>query len=176
MGAIAVGSPGSATANLTLAGNVMTFGNVAVDGNLALQGSSTRTLGNVSVGGNARLAKTGLTTLGNLGVGGSLTLPGGLPALTRAGNFQVGSMPGLTRSVQIGSRTSRTSSIGSISLGSMPRTRQQRGVYAFAFAAYGGTPNAIIGGKRITATRAGASFGGVTLQSLAPPPRPAGRR
>jgi hypothetical protein len=176
MGSIVVGSPGSAAANLTLAGNVMTFGNVAVDGNLDLQGSSARTLGNVSVGGNARLATTGLTTLGNLGVGGSLTLPGGLPALTRAGNFQVGSMPGLTRSVQIGSRTSRTSSIGSISLGSMPRTRQQRGVYAFAFAAYGGTPNAIIGGKRINATRSGASFGGVTLLSLAPPARSAGRR
>lgn len=176
MGPITVGSPGSAVANLTLKAQVPTLANVSVDGNLDLQGSATRTLGNVAVGGNATLATAALTTLGNLAVGGSLTLTGGLPALTRAGSFQAGSMPGLTRSVQIGSRTSRTSSIGAISIGSVPRTAQQRGVYSFAFAAYGGTPNALVGGKRITATRAGATFGGLTLLWTAPPPRPSRSR
>jgi hypothetical protein len=128
------------------------------------------------VGGNARLATAGLTRLGNLGVAGSLSLVGGLPALTQAGTFQAGSMPGLSRSVQIGSQTARGSSIGAISIGSVPRTQQQRGVYAFAFASYGGTPNATVGGRRIIATRAGASLGGVTLFATGTPPRPSGKR
>jgi hypothetical protein len=172
MGPIAVGSPGSAVASLSLKAQVATLDNVAVDGDLDLQASATRTLGNVSVGGNAKLAAAGLTTLGNLGVAGSLTLVGGLPALTQAGTFQAGSMPGLTRNVQIGSRTARGSTIGAISIGSLPRTKQQRGAYDFAFATYAGTPNATIGGRRITATRAGASVGGVTLLWTGTPPRP----
>ncbi|NBW87111.1 MAG: hypothetical protein EBR23_09860, partial [Planctomycetia bacterium] len=152
MGPITVGSPGSAVASLSLTVQVATLDNVTVDGDLDLQGSATRTLGNVSVGGNAKLAAAGLTTLGNLGVAGSLTLVGGLPALTQAGTFQAGSMPGLTRNVQIGSRTARGSTIGAISIGSVPRTKQQRAAYSFAFASYAGTPNATVGGKRIVAT------------------------
>lgn len=57
----------------------------------------------------------------------------------------------------------------------MTRTKQQRGVYAFAFATYGGTPNATVGGKGINATRTGASFGGVTLVSTAVASTPASR-
>jgi hypothetical protein len=176
MGPIAVGALGSAVASLSLKAQVATLGNVTVDGNLDLQGSMTRTLGNVSVGGNARLATAALTRLGNLGVAGSLSLVGGLPALTQAGTFQAGSMPGLSRTMQIGSQAARGSSIGAISIGSVPRTKQQSGVYAFAFATYGGTPNATVGGKRIIATRAGASFGGVTLFATATPTRPARKR
>jgi len=172
IGPIAVAATGSATASLSLTSQVPTLGNVAVDGSLDLQGSTTRTLGNVTVGGNARLATAALTTLGNLSVGGRLSLVGGLPALTQAGSFQAGSMPGLTRSVQVGSRTARTSAIGAITIGSVTRTAQQRGVYAFAFATYGGTPNATIGGRRVMATRAGASLGGVTLYSTGTSPRP----
>jgi hypothetical protein len=176
MGPIAVGALGSAVASLSLKAQVATLGNVTVDGNLDLQGSATRTLGNVSVGGNARLATAALTRLGNLGVAGSLSLVGGLPALTQAGTFQAGSMPGLSRTMQIGSQAARGSSIGAISIGSVTRTKQQSGVYAFAFATYGGTPNATVGGKRIIATRAGASFGGVTLFATATPTRPSRKR
>jgi hypothetical protein len=176
MGPITVGSPGSAVANFTLKAQVTTLGDVTVDGNLDLQGTATRTLGNVAVGGNARLATAGLTTLGNLGVGGGLTLVGGLPALTRAGSFQAGSMPGLTKNVQIGSRASRDSAIGPISIGAVSRTKQQKGVYAFAFANYGGRPNATIGTRRINATRAGASFGGATLFWTGTVPRPSRTR
>ncbi len=85
-------------------------------------------------------------------------------------------MPGLSRTMQIGSQAARGSSIGAISIGSVPRTKQQSGVYAFAFATYGGTPNATVGGKRIIATRAGASFGGVTLFATATPTRPLRKR
>jgi hypothetical protein len=176
MGPIAVGALGSAVASLSLKAQVATLGNVTVDGNLDLQGSMTRTLGNVSVGGNARLATAALTRLGNLGVAGSLSLVGGLPALTQAGTFQAGSMPGLSRTMQIGSQAARGSSIGAISIGSVTRTKQQSGVYTFAFATYGGTPNATVGGKRIIATRAGASFGGVTLFATATPTRPSRKR
>ena len=175
MGPIAVAALGSATASLSLSGQVPTLGNVTVDGNLDLQGSATRTLGNVTVGGNATLATAALTTLGNLGVGGSLTLVGGLPALVQAGSFQAASMPGVSQTVQIGSRTAQGSAIGPISIGSVPRTKQQRGVYAFAFATYGGTPNATVGGRGINATRTGASFGGVTLVSTAVASTPASR-
>jgi hypothetical protein len=122
------------------------------------------------------LATAALTRLGNLGVAGSLSLVGGLPALTQAGTFQAGSMPGLSRTMQIGSQTARGSSIGAISIGSVPRTKQQSGVYSFAFASYGGTPSATVGGRRITATRAGAAFGGVKLVSTGTPPRPSGKR
>jgi hypothetical protein len=173
MGPISVGALGSAVASLSLKAQVATLGNVTVDGNLDLQGSTTRTLGNVSVGGNARLATAALTRLGNLGVAGSLSLVGGLPALTQAGTFQAGSMPGLSRTMQIGSQAARGSSIGAISIGSVTRTKQQSGVYAFAFATYAGTPNATVGGKRIVATRAGSSLGGVTLFATATPTRPA---
>jgi len=176
MGPIAVGALGSAVASLSLKAQVATLGNVTVDGNLDLQGSTTRTLGNVSVGGNARLATAALTRLGNLGVAGSLSLVGGLPALTQAGTFQAGSMPGLTRAMQIGSQAARGSSIGAISIGSVTRTKQQNGAYTFAFASYAGTPNATVGGKRIVATRAGASLGGVTLFATATPPRPLRKR
>jgi len=163
MESIAVGSPGSAVANLTLAAQVPGLGNVVVDGNLDLQGSATRTLGDVSVGGNATLATAGLTTLGNLGVGGSLSLIGGLPALTRAGTFAVGSLPGLSKSVSIGSRSTRGTTIGAISIGATPRTKQQKGTYDFAFSTWEGKPNAVVAAKGVTASQKGATSGSVRL-------------
>ena len=163
MGAIAVGSPGSAVANLTLKGQLPTLGTITVDGNLDLQGSATRTIGGVSVGGNATLATAALTTLGNLAVGGALSLVGGLPALTKAGSFTVGSLPGLSKSVAIGSRSVRGSSIGAVSIGSVTQTKQQKGTYDFAFSTWQGTPNAVVAGRGVTASKSGAASGGVKL-------------
>jgi len=163
MGSIAVAAVGSATANLTLASQVPTLGSVAVDGNLDVQGSATQTLGDVTVGGNASLATTALTTLGNLGVGGSLSLVGGLPNLVKAGNFTVGSMPGITRSVAIGSRSARGTSIGTVTIQSTPRTKQQKGTYDFAFSTWAGKPNAVVASRGVNATKSGAAVGGVKL-------------
>jgi hypothetical protein len=163
MGSITLGSPGSAVASLALTAQVPTVGNVIVDGNLNLQGSATRTLGDVTVGGNATLATAALTTLGNLGVGGALSLVGGLPALTKAGSFTVGSLPGLSKSVSIGSRSVRGSSIGAVSIGSVTRTKQQKGTYDFAFSTWQGTPNAVVAGRGVKASKNGAASGGVKL-------------
>jgi hypothetical protein len=163
MGAIAVGSLGSAVANLTLKAQVPTLGSIAVDGNLDLQGSATRTLGNVTVGGNATLVTAALTTLGNLGVGGALSLVGGLPALTQAGSFTVGSLPGLSKSMAIGSRAVRGSSIGAVSIGSVTRTKQQKGTYDFAFSTWQGTPSAVVAGRGVNASRNGAAYAGIKL-------------
>jgi hypothetical protein len=163
MGAIAVGSPGSAVANLALKAQVPTLGTITVDGNLDLRGSATRTIGGVSVGGNATLATAALTTLGNLAVTGSLSLVGGLPALTQAGTFTVGSLPGLSKSVAIGSRSVRGSSIGAVSIGSVTRTKQQKGTYDFAFSTWQGKPSVVVAGKSVNATKSGAASGGVKL-------------
>lgn len=163
MGPIAVGALGSAVASLSLKAQVATLGNVTVDGNLDLQGSTTRTLGNVSVGGNAKLSTAALATLGNLSVVGSLELVGGLPNLRQAGNFSVGSLPGLGRSVSIGSRSARGTSIGTVSIGATPRTKQQRGTYDFAFSTWAGRPNAVVAGRAVNASRIGAVSGGARL-------------
>ena len=163
LGPITVASPGSATANLTLIAQVTTLGDVAVDGSLVLQGSSTRSLGNVTVGGNAKLSTAALATLGNLSVAGSLELVGGLPNLQQAGNFSVGSLPGLPRSVSIGSRSARATSIGTVSIGATPRTKQQKGTYDFAFSTWAGRPNAVVAGRAVNASRNGAVSGGARL-------------
>ena len=163
LGPITVASPGSATANLTLIAQVTTLGDVAVDGSLVLQGSSTRSLGNVTVGGNAKLSTAALATLGNLSVAGSLELVGGLPNLRQAGNFSVGSLPGLARSVSIGSRSARGTSIGTVSIGATPRTKQQRGTYDFAFSTWAARPNAVVAGRAVNASRNGAVSGGARL-------------
>lgn len=163
LGPITVASPGSATANLTLIAQVTTLGDVAVDGSLILQGSSTRSLGNVTVGGNAKLSTAALATLGNLSVAGSLELVGGLPNLRQAGNFSVGSLPGLARSVSIGSRSARGTSIGTVSIGATPRTKQQKGTYDFAFSTWAGRPNAVVAGRAVNASRNGAVSGGARL-------------
>ena len=163
LGPITVASPGSATANLTLIAQVTTLGDVAVDGSLVLQGSSTRSLGNVTVGGNAKLSTAALATLGNLSVAGSLELVGGLPNLRQAGNFSVGSLPGLARSVSIGSRSARGTSIGTVSIGATPRTKQQKGTYDFAFSTWAGRPNAVVAGRAVNASRNGAVSGGARL-------------
>ncbi len=163
LGPITVASPGSATANLTLIAQVTTLGDVAVDGSLVLQGSSTRSLGNVTVGGNAKLSTAALATLGNLSVAGSLELVGGLPNLLQAGNFSVGSLPGLPRSVSIGSRSARATSIGTVSIGATPRTKQQKGTYDFAFSTWAGRPNAVVAGRAVNASRNGAVSGGARL-------------
>ena len=172
LGPITVASPGSATANLTLIAQVTTLGDVAVDGSLVLQGSSTRSLGNVTVGGNAKLSTAALATLGNLSVAGSLGLVGGLPNLRQAGNFSVGSLPGLARSVSIGSRSARGTSIGTVSIGATPRTKQQKGTYDFAFSTWAGRPNAVVAGRAVNASRNGAVSGGarlfLTLGGVAP--------
>jgi hypothetical protein len=144
MGSIVVGSPGSATANLELSATVATMGSIEVDGNLSLKASTTQ-------------------TLGTLTVGGVLTLDGGLPSLVQAGGFQVGSLPGLSQNVQIGSRSARGSTIGPISIGAVTRTQRQRGDYVFAFATYGGRPNATVAGRGMNATRGGTSHNGMTL-------------
>jgi hypothetical protein len=163
LGPITVASPGSAMANLTLIAQVTTLGDVAVDGRLVLQGSSTRSLGNVTVGGNAKLSTAALATLGNLSVAGSLELVGGLPNLLQAGNFSVGSLPGLARSVSIGSRSARGTSIGTVSIGATPRTKQQKGTYDFAFSTWAGRPNAVVAGRGVNASRNGAVSGGARL-------------
>ena len=163
LGPITVASPGSATANLTLIAQVTTLGDVAVDGSLVLQGSSTRSLGNVTVGGNAKLSTAALATLGNLSVAGSLELVGGLPNLRQAGNFSVGSLPGLARSVSIGSRSARGTSIGTVSIGATPRTKQQKGTYDFAFSTWAGRPNAVVASRAVNASRNGAVSGGARL-------------
>ena len=163
LGPITVASPGSATANLTLIAQVTTLGDVAVDGSLVLQGSSTRSLGNVTVGGNAKLSTAALATLGNLSVAGSLELVGGLPNLRQGGNFSVGSLPGLARSVSIGSRSARGTSIGTVSIGATPRTKQQKGTYDFAFSTWAGRPNAVVAGRAVNASRNGAVSGGARL-------------
>ena len=163
LGPITVASPGSATANLTLIAQVTTLGDVAVDGSLVLQGSSTRSLGNVTVGGSAKLSMAALATLGNLSVAGSLELVGGLPNLQQAGNFSVGSLPGLPRSVSIGSRSARATSIGTVSIGATPRTKQQKGTYDFAFSTWAGRPNAVVAGRAVNASRNGAVSGGARL-------------
>jgi len=144
MGSIVVGSPGSATANLELSATVATMGSIEVDGNLSLKASTTQ-------------------TLGTLTVGGVLTLDGGLPSLVQAGGFQVGSLPGLSQNMQIGSRSARGSTIGPISIGAVTRTQRQRGDYVFAFATYGGRPNATVAGRGMNATRGGTSHNGMTL-------------
>jgi hypothetical protein len=163
LGPITVASPGSAMANLTLIAQVTTLGDVAVDGSLVLQGSSTRSLGNMTVGGNAKLSTAGLATLGNLSVAGSLELVGGLPKLMQAGNFSVGSLPGLARSVSIGSRSARGTSIGTVSIGATPRTKQQKGTYDFAFSTWAGRPNAVVAGRAVNASRNGTVSGGARL-------------
>jgi hypothetical protein len=163
-------------ANLTLKAQVPTLGNVAVDGNLDLQGSATRTVGNVTVGGNATLSTAGLTTLGNLSVTGSLTLNGGLPSLLQAGNLSVGSLPGLAKSVSIGSRTARGTSIGTVSIGATPRTAQQKGTYDFAFATWQGVPNATVAGRTVNASRNGTVSGGVKLFLTSTPTTPTSRQ
>lgn len=163
VGPITVASPGSATANLTLIAQVPTLGDVAVDGSLVLQGSSTRSLGNVTVGGSAKLSTAALATLGNLSVAGSLELVGGLPNLLQAGNVSVGSLPGLARSVSIGSRSARGTSIGTVSIGATPRTKQQKGTYDFAFSTWVGRPNAVVADRAVNASRNGAVSGGVRL-------------
>jgi hypothetical protein len=43
------------------------------------------------------------------------------------------------------------------------RTQRQRGDYVFAFATYGGRPNATVAGRGMNATRGGTSHNGMTL-------------
>lgn len=154
VGNLSVSSPGGlAFANLVLGGTVANFGNVTVDG-------------------NATLDVTSVTTMGNLSVSGSLTLPKGLPNLTRMGAFTVGSLPGLTRDVSIGSRALRGTSIGAIQIGAIDRTTQQKGLYNFAFSTYGGSPNAIVGSRGRNATANGAIVNAIRLFKTAAPPAP----
>jgi hypothetical protein len=164
VGNILVDATGSiAKANLSLTATVGTFGSITVDGNLALTAASAQAVGAVSVGGDATLSTRALATLGNLSVAGMLTLNGGLPNLLQAGSFTVGSLPGIARSVAIGSRSARGSSIGAVTIQSTPRTKQQKGTYDFAFSTWAGRPNAVVAGRGANATRNGAAVGGVKL-------------
>jgi len=152
VGNLTVGAPGSlATADLVLGGTVGSFGNVNVDG-------------------NATLDVPNCTVMGNLSVGGVLTLPKGLPSLARMGSFTVGSLPGLSRDVSIGSRSLRGTSIGAIQIGAIDRTTQQKGLYNFAFSTYGGSPNAIVGSRGRNATAKGAIVDAIRLFKTAAPP------
>ena len=96
-------------------------------------------------------------------LGRLLSLVGGLPNLLQAGSFTVGSLPGISRSVAIGSRSARGTSIGAVSIQSTPRTKQQKGTYDFAFSTWAGQPNAVVAGRGANATRNGAAVGGVKL-------------
>lgn len=145
VGNLTVGAPGSlATADLVLGGTVGSFGNVNVDGNATLNVPS-------------------VTKMGALTVGGTLTLPKGLPSLAQMGAFSAGSLPGLSRDVSIGSRSLRGTSIGAIQIGAINRTKQQKGLYNFAFSTYAGSPNAIVGSSGRNATSKGATIDVVRL-------------
>jgi hypothetical protein len=145
VGNLTVGAPGSlATADLVLGGTVGSFGNVNVDGNATLDVPS-------------------VTKLGALTVGGTLTLPSGLPSLAQMGAFSAGSLPGLSRDVSIGSRSLRGTSIGAIQIGAINRTKQQKGLYNFAFSTYAGSPNAIVGSSGRNATSKGVTVDAVRL-------------
>jgi hypothetical protein len=145
VGNLTVGAPGSlATADLVLGGTVGSFGNVNVDGNATLDVPS-------------------VTKLGALTVGGTLTLPKGLPSLAQMGAFSAGSLPGLSRDVSIGSRSLRGTSIGAIQIGAINRTKQQKGLYNFAFSTYAGSPNAIVGSSGRNATSKGVTVDAVRL-------------
>lgn len=145
VGNLAVSSPGSfSSANLVLSGTVTSLGNVTVDGNASLDVPSVKAMGSLSVGG-------------------TLTLPKGLPSLAQMGSFTVGALPGLARDVQIGSRSLRGTSIGAIQIGTINRTRQQRGLYNFAFSNYAGSPNAVVGTSGRNATPNGATVDVVRL-------------
>ena len=145
VGNVSVSSPGGlSTADLSLSGTVSTLGALTVDGNATLDVPS-------------------ITTMGNLSVGGTLTLPRGLPSLAQMGTFTAGALPGLARDVSIGSRSLRGTSIGAIEIGSINRTKQQKGLYNFAFSTYAGSPNAIVAGKGRNATSGGATVEAVRL-------------
>ena len=93
----------------------------------------------------------------------TLTLPKGLPSLAQMGAFSAGSLPGLSRDVSIGSRSLRGTSIGAIQIGAINRTRQQKGLYNFAFPTYAGSPNAVVGSSGRNATSKGATVDAVRL-------------
>ena len=105
-----------------------------------------------------------LATAGDLNVTGDLNIgTQGLPALSRIGSFKAGSLSATNSvvvmnskpkkapapaPVPIGSKTIKGSSIGSIVIGSIPKSSRE---FLFAFSQYTGSPNAIIGGKGATA-------------------------
>jgi hypothetical protein len=154
---------------ITLALAASTVGNVTIDApgglsaaDLVLSGTVSK-LGTVTVDGNASLDMPSITTMGNLSVGGTLTLPKGLPSLAQMGTFTAGALPGLARDVSIGSRSLRGTSIGAIQIGAINRTKQQKGLYTFAFSTYAGSPNAIVGSSGRNATSKGATIDVVRL-------------
>lgn len=149
IGNIRVGGTG---AHLDLTAQAAVIGNLNVSGNLKLTAPATETLGDVTVGGQATLATGALKTLGNLNVNGSLGLPQGLANLTRAGDFQAGSLPVASGSVAIGSKANSGSSIGAIAIGSIGKGRGQ---YQFTFQTFAGAPAALIGGRSVAAPRGG---------------------
>jgi hypothetical protein len=154
---------GLAAASLTLTATAATFGTITVDGDLALTAASSQAMGSVSVGGDATLSARALATLGDLSIGGTLTLDGGLPSLLQAGNFTIGSLPAIARSVAIGSRSARGTAIGAISIGSIVRSKRQKATFDFAFSTWGGSPNAIVAGRGGNASKKGTAIGGVKL-------------
>lgn len=154
---------------ITLALAASSVGNVTIDAtgglsaaNLVLSGTVSK-LGNVTVDGNTTLDVPSITTMGNLSVDGTLTLPRGLPSLAQMGAFDVGALPGIARDVSIGSRSLRGTSIGAITIDAINRTKQQKGLYNFAFSTYAGSPNAIVAGNGRNATSAGATVEAVRL-------------
>jgi hypothetical protein len=154
---------------ITLALAASSVGNVTIDAlgglsaaDLVLSGTVSK-LGTVTVDGNASLDMPSITTMGNLSVGGTLTLPKGLPSLAQMGTFAAGALPGLARDVSIGSRSLRGTSIGAIQIGTINRTKQQKGLYNFAFSTYAGSPNAIVGSSGRNATSNGATVEAVRL-------------
>jgi hypothetical protein len=164
---------------ITLALAASTVGNVTISSpgglsaaDLVLSGTISK-LGTVTVDGNASLDVPSVTTMGSLTVGGTLTLPKGLPSLAQMGAFNVGALSGLSRDVSIGSRSLRGTSIGAIQIGTINRTKQQKGLYNFAFSTYAGSPNAIVGSSGRNATSKGATIDVVRLfKTAAAPPAP----
>ncbi len=166
VGNVRVGGSG---ANLDLRATTPQIGNVSAPGSLNLVAPATVTIGDVTVGGNATLSTGGLRTLGNLSVQGMLGLPQGLASLTRAGNFAAGSLPAMTGTVAIGSKTNAGSSIGTVQIGSIGRGRGQ---YQFTFQTFAGAPAALIGGRSVAPRGGnGVAVNGARLV-LAPAARP----
>lgn len=138
-----VGAPG-ASPSLNLTTQARTLGNINVPGSLTLNAASATRTGAINVGGSASITGTAFNTMTSLVVGGNLSIPKGLPNLLKIGQFSAGSLSALKSHVMIGSKSSPSSSIGPIRIGSIAKGT---GEYQFAYGTYTGSPNATIGGK-----------------------------
>ena len=179
VGAVTV-QTASGTSNLTINSTAMTLSDVTVNGSLALTAGQATTMGNLSAGtdltvtagrvqtignltsgGNASLAMGVVINMGNIAVGGVLSLPQSLANVVKVGSFSAGSLAKVTKAVQIGARTAYGTSIGAVRINAL---NTGKGLYRFAFAAYGGTPNAVVGIRTVNkVTITPVTIGGVNF-------------